>query len=435
MRVGIIVEGDQFVYKTDSWKLDWRVATHWPFDAEEVHSSRSFFINTKANEKGMRKKAIPFENAAKAAGFEVVWRLEKKHESDAKNQYSRGSTALMGALAESLAWHVDELVVHAWQPAAARAMQTVVEYHEDTHLTVVASAPCDEFIALAQSCPDRVRIIDPNPGRATLEFDPTSTFDPPTVPMLDHASLTPSPGMERSRRIGKVADFGNIHGWARAIGCEWDGIFDLRQLLAWRPQMLEGQQGSAKPDPATSMWIVPMLDDATGIRRASLDRAREAGWGVHTAPVVGGTALDDGVIGVGLARASHLCEVVMLLSGDIDFDAVLWALRMTHDTRFFRLAPPPMRKPHNSTSRYVIRSKNAEFIPLNDMLQDVFHVSNEYMPNHLSLNAFHRINPRNKNRKRQFAEEKKAHVEKVFRTLLKTMKARTLQDILAEEEE
>ena len=430
MRLGVIVEGDQFVYKTDHWKIDWMKATYWPFTPDEVEVGHAFFINTRS----MKRKAegLVFERPAISAGFEVIHRRSKIGESSIKTKFSRGSTAILGAVAEALAWHVDHLIIHAWQPAAAECISRVLEYHSALKVTFVATSPSPHLRKLAEWLPDRVNIINPNDSRSNLEYldedgdESQGQNGNGGESSAENGSsavttLKPEQGIHRARRIGRVSDFGNIHGWAKSIGCHWDGIFDLRRLLTWKPLGMNGVAGQVKAELDWSHWVVPMRDSASSSREAGLSSAEDAGWNVLTAPVIDEHALDDGVIGVAMARSSHLCDTVMLLSGDIDFDSVMHFLTRVHTTNFFRLAPPPMEDPYNCTSVRVTNSAAATFIPLDEVLVDLFHVSNDHRPNHLRSDNRKHINQRNKNALRDFddklAEFRERELQKIMRNI------------------
>jgi len=436
MRLGVIVEGDQFVYKTDKWKIDWRKAACWPFTPDEVEEGHAFFINTRSNQKRLQVDAMVFERPAKRAGFEVIHRRSKIGESSVKTKFRRGSTAILGAVAEALAWHVDHLVIHAWQPASAECIFQVLDYHSELEVTFVATSPSPHLRKLVEWLPDRVSIINPNDTRSELEYldgdESQGQNDSGGESSAENGSsvvtsLEPEQGIHRARRIGRVSDFGNIHGWAKSIGCLWDGILELRRLLTWKPLGLNGVTGQAKSERDWSHWVVPMRDSASSIREAGLSSAEDAGWNVLTAPVIDEHALDDGVIGVAMARSSHLCDNVLLLSGDADFDAVMRFLARVHATNFFRLAPPPMEDPYNCTSVRVTKSDAAIFIPLDEVLGDLFHISNEHRPNHLRSEKRKHINQRNKNALRDFDIELDEIMERELQKIMRNIADRRLR--------
>jgi len=426
MRLGVIVEGDQFVYKTDKWKLDWEKAVCWPYDMDKVESTYPFFINTSSMDKAYRKKAIGFELAAMSAGFELLHRREKLYESSRESHFTGGSTAIMGALAELLANHVDILIVHAGGGDAAMLLRNVMEHHLELRVTIVTSKPSAEMSLLLQDFSERASLVDPNTRRDEVEFTGKNSVKAVADKVdLDGMSsilslLTSSDDTLRPRRMGRVGDFANTYGWALSCGSDWGGLFTAKNLYRYVPRTYSGGGPPIAPAPESNFWIVPTLDNVSEDRNAGIEAFRESGWTVYTPPVLAEGALDDGIIGVCLARCSHICENVLLLSGDKDFVPVLRLLKQAHGTKFHLIAPPRMVDPYNCTSKAVVKSKNAEFIPIQDILDELYYVPVRRWPTHLSSGN----KPRNNNGKKQFMRNREEFRKKELERIKRIIKHR-----------
>ena len=70
---------------------------------------------------------------------------------------------------------------------------------------------------------------------------------------------------------------------------------------------------------------------------------------------------------------------------------------------------------------HVTKSGAANFISLDEALDDLFHISNEHRPNHLRSEMRNQINKRNKNKLRDFdgklAEFRAGELRKIMRNI------------------
>ena len=424
-RLGVIVDGDQFVYKTDGWKLDWVKARLWPFADDEVQEVAPFFINTFAAA-GPTGAAIAFERAAERAGFTVLHRPEKIGESEANTRYTRGGLALAGGLLGVLAPICNHIALHARGPSLAPIIGMALREHSELVIDIIANDPHPDLIALAELWKGRLAIHHPDDAKERLAYrdgdahatrDGVSTLDLKGI-RLRYAQLRADAGITL-QGTGKVTDFGNVYGWSKAVGLPWDGLLDHRKVLRWCPPK------HLVVDKDHQYWIVPIKGNKTGDRREAITSAAAAGWHVDEVPVVRDGdrvfAADDPVIAHRLAVCAMWCRHVVLLSGDRDFEAVMALLRAVHPAEFTRVALPPMKHPHNCTSHRVVASEHATFVPLDTILDRVFSMPDREYPDHLSLGH---VRAGGRNRQRQLNSERAKLLQGHVASVLATIQAR-----------
>jgi len=129
---------------------------------------------------------------------------------------------------------------------------------------------------------------------------------------------------------------------------------------------------------------------------------QQAGWTILDGAVrEDGGLLDDGLIGLAMARLAANCSQIWLFSGDSDFLPVEKLLSDLYGTEMHRVALPRLTF-DNQTKSEVIESEYAEFHSIMDVIAEtggsIVNVAEPLYPAHLSRWS----KPKNRDAKRDW---------------------------------
>ena len=392
--VAVVIDTDQWVGSTDGWRLDFTEAIGFPYNNDLPHTTSGVMINTTREdhqEKG-------FEAAAVRAGFKVLHRSQKLGESCSRTRFTRGSLALLGAVMYALASKVDILVIHAWNTEAALLVQQVLLDHKEVKVVIVASHPSHEMRGIPNEYKGRCVIVDPRPFREHLEEIKTESSEEdnreePVWEVIPVERLFESNRPNGSGCIGKALDVANITRWGNSLGSRHDSIFDAEKL---------GKLFGSGP----KISVMVDKNDRTEQREGSRRYYQEAGWTILDGAVgEDGGLLDDGLIGLAMARLAACCSQVWLFSGDSDFMPVEKLLSDLYGTEMHRVALPVLDV-DNQTKRGVFESWCAEFHSIMDVIAEadgsIVNVTESLYPPNLTKSS----KPQNQDAKRDWRADR-----------------------------
>ena len=385
--VAVVIDTDQWIGSTDGWRPDFTEVIGFPFNDGTAHTTSGVMINT------TRKSGKGFEAAAVKAGFKVLHRSQKLGESCPRTGFTRGSLALLGAVTESLASKVDILVIHAWDSQAALIVRQVLRCHKELKVVIVAS-DAYETGNIPNEYRGRCEIVDPRQYRGLLEEDwaeeEGDDREEPSWEVIPFKKLFESGQPDGfGWLVGKVLDVANITRWGNSLGSRHDSIFDAANLANFRGF-------------GPNISVMVDKDGRTGRREGSRMYFQQADWTILDGAVrEDGGLLDDGLIGLAMARLAANCSQVWLFSGDSDFLPVEKLLSDLYGTEMHRVALPRLTF-DNQTKSEVIESEYTEFHSIMDVIAEtggsIVNVAEPLYPAHLSR----RSKPKNRDAKRDW---------------------------------